>query len=326
MGEAKFRARRSATPGTAAISSLLRCTSLHDHRSKDEAAHRSPQAAMVRPPEFVCCDAQTLSAIRSLPRSSNLVLFAPVVPPEPEPVPAEGAVQEPPGKHGSSRADADAPMDPFEPLGRALSRHHSRVRHVPYVPSVGMTTTHQTFLEHAAAVVLVVACNRSNRSHPRPRFSPASGSNPPAHQQQAQQYGDRYHSLFSSLPPLRRSPVTPTRSLVKADRNITTFHGTILESVPFDPAFRFALQALTVSWDLEQQRSAGGEPVPVVVLLVDERQEAEFELERVERLTADLVAGWHSRNRPRYSTVVSSGGYSARALRAAAELVFESEL
>ncbi|KAF2755168.1 hypothetical protein EJ05DRAFT_488701 [Pseudovirgaria hyperparasitica] len=44
--------------------------------------------------------------------------------------------------------------DPFEPLGRALSKHHSRIRHVPYVHE--MTHEHLTRLREAHAVVVVV--------------------------------------------------------------------------------------------------------------------------------------------------------------------------
>lgn len=50
--------------------------------------------------------------------------------------------------------------DPFEPLGRALSRSHPRIRHVPYTLSGGLTSTHMTFLNLASAVVLVL-CNAS---------------------------------------------------------------------------------------------------------------------------------------------------------------------
>lgn len=50
--------------------------------------------------------------------------------------------------------------DPFEPLGRALSRSHPRIRHVPYTISGGLTSTHMTFLNLASAVVLVL-CNAS---------------------------------------------------------------------------------------------------------------------------------------------------------------------
>lgn len=51
--------------------------------------------------------------------------------------------------------------DPFEPLGRALSRSHSRTRHVPYTVSAGLTSTHMAFLNRATIIVLVL-CNSSS--------------------------------------------------------------------------------------------------------------------------------------------------------------------
>jgi len=77
--------------------------------------------------------------------SDVLVLFTPVVPP-----PLGG--------------DATVRMDPFEPLGHALSKHHKRIRHVPYVPSVGMTETHLAFLQRGqyAGAVVVVVCDHPN--------------------------------------------------------------------------------------------------------------------------------------------------------------------
>ena len=52
-------------------------------------------------------------------------------------------------------------LDPFEPLGRALSRTQPRIRHVPYMLSAGLTPTHLAFLSRAAAVILVLACTSS---------------------------------------------------------------------------------------------------------------------------------------------------------------------
>lgn len=54
-------------------------------------------------------------------------------------------------------------MDPFEPLGRGIEKHHSRIQHVPYVPAAGLTGTHQRFLEQpdTAAVVVVVVGGES---------------------------------------------------------------------------------------------------------------------------------------------------------------------
>lgn len=57
--------------------------------------------------------------------------------------------------------DTSSTSDPFEPLGRALSRSHSRIRHVPYTVSAGLTSTHMAFLNRASAVVLVL-CNSSS--------------------------------------------------------------------------------------------------------------------------------------------------------------------
>lgn len=51
----------------------------------------------------------------------------------------------------------DPALDPFEPFGRALSRFHPKVRHVPYVPAHGMRDIHREFLAEAGAVVVVVA-------------------------------------------------------------------------------------------------------------------------------------------------------------------------
>lgn len=47
--------------------------------------------------------------------------------------------------------------DPFGPLGKALARHHPRVRHVPYLPRNGITGTHVVHIRLAAAVVFVVS-------------------------------------------------------------------------------------------------------------------------------------------------------------------------
>ncbi|KAH6892113.1 hypothetical protein B0T10DRAFT_285501 [Thelonectria olida] len=46
--------------------------------------------------------------------------------------------------------------DPFEPLGRALTRPHFLVRHVPYTRSNGLTTTHHQFIDRANTIIFVV--------------------------------------------------------------------------------------------------------------------------------------------------------------------------
>ncbi|KAK4451881.1 hypothetical protein QBC34DRAFT_447338 [Podospora aff. communis PSN243] len=50
-----------------------------------------------------------------------------------------------------------AVMDPFEPLGKALARHHPWIRHVPYLPRNGITGTHVVHIRLAAAVVFVIS-------------------------------------------------------------------------------------------------------------------------------------------------------------------------
>jgi hypothetical protein len=95
-------------------------------------------------PTFICKSAAVLSAIRSLPPDENLVLFTPVLPPARPLEPGE------------------LPTDPFEAFGRALSKSHRRIQHVPFVPSVGLTETHAAFLSEASAVI-AVACDAAGR-------------------------------------------------------------------------------------------------------------------------------------------------------------------
>lgn len=59
------------------------------------------------------------------------------------------------------RRNPNSPSDPFEPLGRALSRSFPRLRHVPYTLSAGLTEVHLPFLQRATAVVFVL-CNTSS--------------------------------------------------------------------------------------------------------------------------------------------------------------------
>ncbi|KAF2182815.1 hypothetical protein K469DRAFT_585353 [Zopfia rhizophila CBS 207.26] len=100
------------------------------------------QGASVGNASIVRCPATMLDRFRSLNPAEYIILFTPVVPHPPS-------------------TELDLNMDPFEPLGRSLSRRHSRIRHVPYVPSKGMTQTHIDFLRAAGAVVVVV-CTTQN--------------------------------------------------------------------------------------------------------------------------------------------------------------------
>ncbi|EAQ85923.1 hypothetical protein CHGG_07176 [Chaetomium globosum CBS 148.51] len=57
-----------------------------------------------------------------------------------------------------SPSDLDnPPSDPFEPLGKALAKHHPWVRHVPYLPRNGITGTHVVHIRLAAAVIFVIS-------------------------------------------------------------------------------------------------------------------------------------------------------------------------
>ncbi|KAK4893251.1 hypothetical protein LTR27_008373 [Elasticomyces elasticus] len=100
-----------------------------------------------------------LAKLRHLEDTAVLLLFTPVMMPA-------GFLeddQQTSDDDNDSQIDTKAPVkqtgryatDPFEMLGKALSKQHRRVRHVPYVPSVGFTETHDQFLEKADAVIAV---------------------------------------------------------------------------------------------------------------------------------------------------------------------------
>ncbi|KAL2162667.1 hypothetical protein VTH06DRAFT_6503 [Thermothelomyces fergusii] len=56
-----------------------------------------------------------------------------------------------------NRNPDEPPRDPFEPLGKALARHHPRVHHVPYMPRNGITDTHVVHIRLAAVVIFVIS-------------------------------------------------------------------------------------------------------------------------------------------------------------------------
>lgn len=49
------------------------------------------------------------------------------------------------------------PKDPFEPFGKALAKHHPRVRHVPYTAHNGITPYHEEHLQLASVIVFVIS-------------------------------------------------------------------------------------------------------------------------------------------------------------------------
>ncbi|KAM3422603.1 hypothetical protein BST61_g92 [Cercospora zeina] len=79
-------------------------------------------------------------SLAALASSSTIVLFTPVIA----------------AKAAPSTTPSATNTDPFETLGRALSRHHKRIRHVPYHPKLGFTDTHDAFLSQADAVIVVM--------------------------------------------------------------------------------------------------------------------------------------------------------------------------
>lgn len=115
--------------------------------SDDESAEElfftpSPKGAFTR------SSAASLMALRNLPAQAHLTLFTPCLTPA-----------------GSSSALLDNPAtgDPFELLGRELAGHHSKICHMPYVPSVGFTETHMAFVMQSDAIITVV-CEPSRAS------------------------------------------------------------------------------------------------------------------------------------------------------------------
>jgi hypothetical protein len=100
-------------------------------------------------PKFIKQSRGVLAAIHDLSLDQNIVLFTPVIPLPLPNATADGA---------SSHRSAGRLADPFEPLGLALSRHHNKIRHVPYVPNIGPTDMHFKFLQFAGSII-VVTCD-----------------------------------------------------------------------------------------------------------------------------------------------------------------------
>lgn len=118
---------RFLTWGDALAPSAISSASLDQHSVLAQAAY------------CACITTPTVrpSPLLGFPSTSILLLLTPTV-------------------QSAPSAQTAAPSDPFEPLGRALERSHSRIRHVPYTVSAGVTSTHMVFLSRASAVVLVL--------------------------------------------------------------------------------------------------------------------------------------------------------------------------
>lgn len=80
---------------------------------------------------FMQSSSSSLQTLNTLPTDQFIVLFTPAIP------------------------STDGQEDPFECLGRSLSKWHSRVRHVPFVAKVGLTDLHVAWIRKAGAVVVV---------------------------------------------------------------------------------------------------------------------------------------------------------------------------
>lgn len=99
--------------------------------------------AMKRPGVAAVQDLQSYIPLSNLLNDGDLILLlTPGIVPEVSPL--------------NGNPDAP-PSDPFEPLGKALARHHPWVRHVPYLPRHGITGTHVVHIRLAAAVIFVIS-------------------------------------------------------------------------------------------------------------------------------------------------------------------------
>lgn len=111
-------------------------------------------SAMAQAAYCACITTLTVgpSPLLGLPPTSILLLLTPIV-------------------QSAPSLQSAAPSDPFEPLGRALERSHSRIRHVPYTVSAGLTSTHMVFLNRASAVVLVLRNSSSAFTEAQEEFT-----------------------------------------------------------------------------------------------------------------------------------------------------------
>lgn len=127
---------RSQSPGTGTVSTTVDSSDALDSFDFDSFLTSN----QVEDCEVMRLSSRSLGSLRSLPPTSLVLLLTPVLAP---------------AYMDNSALDSNT-TDPFEAFGRELSKHHHRLRHVPYLPKVGMTDTHIAFIEQAAAVVVVI--------------------------------------------------------------------------------------------------------------------------------------------------------------------------
>jgi hypothetical protein len=113
---------------------------------------------------FMRSSSSSLKTLNSLATDQIVVLFTPAIP------------------------STDGYEDPFECLGRSLSKRHSRVRHVPFVTKVGLTDLHAAWIRKAGAVV-VVNCD------PTLLVDTKTNNNMPFQTRFATQVADTLHSI-----------------------------------------------------------------------------------------------------------------------------------
>jgi len=143
------------------LEELLERTSIRDNGS--EPANQ----ATISPLPILRSIPGTQASLRILNPRHSILLLTPWVPPLQS---ATTATEKPRTGH-----QAEALMDPFEHLGRAITTHyHHNVQHVPYVASRGgLSEYHQRFLaqKRLAAVIVVIV---SPDSLPQPFTVPTT--------------------------------------------------------------------------------------------------------------------------------------------------------
>jgi hypothetical protein len=184
MGESKYRRSfRASSPSHRLSISALTSSQPPPHASPPLSSDRPDatrissllQSTTITTPRayFLRMNSTTVQSIRSVPSSNFIVLFTPAILPGSSCPPGTSSRQSgspydhpPSPAYTHGRRITGLPMDPFEPLGRALALRHKRVRHVPFVPGsrgAGMGAIHSTFLESARGVI-VVLCEPLNDS------------------------------------------------------------------------------------------------------------------------------------------------------------------
>lgn len=111
-------------------------------------ASTSPSNAEPDNARFTAFDEDLVQAFREIAPNNPILLLTPVVP------------------HPDDSATDRDNADPFEVFGRALSKHHKKIRHVPYLPGKNITDAHMTFLQRSSGVIVVCCEPNANLTDP----------------------------------------------------------------------------------------------------------------------------------------------------------------